>query len=271
MGVKFISFLAVTLFFYSMAANSAVIVRQPEEFKYGECFDLFFRRFCMYAKNVKCDPTAQYDLLLSYLDKKSFRLADGIAYTARETTTINTDIKAALPKLKKALTPSDKIPAKVELKFRKQGQTETLSDFGFAIQSLGASAFGTYAVNNGQVIDAFCMGVKNAELSAKLLSTEVTTLSGAINFAQEKESAMAILQFVARNRASAGDKSYDGNVSLVQAEETGPPEIVALTQSQTDGRTQPPGSSRVRYEYMRPSELQALNEHFCQWPGNRRM
>ena len=82
-----------------MAANSAVIVRQPEEFKYGECFDLFFRIFCTYAKNVKCDPIAQYDLLLSYLDKTSFRLVEQIAYTRNETTAINADINAALPKL----------------------------------------------------------------------------------------------------------------------------------------------------------------------------
>ena len=209
-----------------MTTNTAAIVRQPAEFQYGEDFDLFFRQFTTYASNVKCDAAAQYDLLLSYLDKKSFRLVESITFTAQERAAVTGDIAAALTKLKKALTPSDKMPAKVELKFRKQGQNESLSDFGFAIQSLGTSAFGTAAVNSGQVIDAFCLGVKSAELSAKLLSAEFTTLSGAITFAHDKESAMTIRQFVVKNRA-AGGRSYD-NVSILQAEDTHAPEIAAL-------------------------------------------
>ena len=94
--------------------------------------------------------------------------------------------------------------------------------------------------------------------------------TGAITFAQEKESAMAILQFVARNRGSAGARSYDNSVSILQAEETGPPEIAALTQ--TNYRTHKPrGSSRIPDGYMRPNRFEALGRNFRQWPGNRRM
>ncbi len=87
---------------------TAGIVRQPAEFKYGEDFDLFFRQFKLFAGNVKCEANAQFKLLLSYLDKKSFRLVEGIDFSDTEKTAINADVAAALPKLKKALTPSDK-------------------------------------------------------------------------------------------------------------------------------------------------------------------
>ena len=81
---------------------------------------------------------------------------------------------------------------------------------------------------------------------------------------------MAILQFVARNRGSAGARSYDNSVSILQAEETGPPEIAALTQ--TNYRTHKPrGSSRIPDGYMRPNRFEALGRNFRQWPGNRRM
>ncbi|MCP4260669.1 MAG: hypothetical protein GY774_24560 [Planctomycetes bacterium] len=250
-------FLAFNLILCGMACSVA-IVRQPEEFKYGESFDLFFRMFCNYAKNVQCDPAAQYNLLLSYLDKKSFMLVERIAYTEHETTAINTDINAAFPKLQKALTPADKMPAKIELKFRKQQQNENLSDFGLAIQTLGTSAFGTGAVNNGQVIDAFCMGVKDTALSAKLLNTEFATLSGAITFAQEKENEMAIVQFVAKNRGTAGDRSCNDNVPHSQAEETEVDTIDAL--ELTDDPSQQKEPCRISGSDMTPNRYGVLDQ-----------
>ena len=65
-------------------ANAAAIVRQPGEYQYGDDFDLFFKQFQKYATNVKCEAAAQYDLLLSYLDKKSFRIVECINFTADE-------------------------------------------------------------------------------------------------------------------------------------------------------------------------------------------
>lgn len=117
------------------------IVRKPNEFQYGEDFDLFFRQFCTFAKNVKCDTAAQYNLLLSFLDKKSFRLAEGIVFSNEELAAVALDLDAALPKLKQALIISDELPANVRLRFRKQGNSESLGDFGYAIQGLGITAY----------------------------------------------------------------------------------------------------------------------------------
>ena len=241
-----------------MSTNTAAIVRQPGVFDYGEDFDLFFRQFTTYARNVKCDPTAQYDLLLSYLDKKSFRLVESIVYTPEELTALKADVTAALPKLKSALTPSDKMPAKVELKFRKQAQNESLSDFGFAIQTLGTNAFGLDpALNNGQVVDAFCLGVKSAELSAKLLSADFTTLSDAIAFALDKESAMTIRQYVIKNRATGG-RSHDNDLSVLQAEDTSTLGIATLQSNgpgQSSDRDRGYDRSRTPYQQLQGSMM----------------
>ena len=226
----------------------ASIVRQPAEFKYGEDFDLFFRQFKMFAENVKCEANAQFKLLLSYLDKKSFRLVEGIEFSEEEKTAINADVVAALPKLKKALTSSDKMPAKVELKFRKQQSDESLADFGFAIQSLGYTAFGNNAGANGQVIDAFCMGVKSAALSAKLITADFGSLSDAITFAKKKESAMSVMQYVAENREGS---SHTGDLTVLNTEAVSSstvPQPMPSTQdtgSGGNGNRRPP---RERYE-----------------------
>ena len=99
--VRLLQLLACSLFLVWRSDDMAMqtnIVRQPGEFRYGEDFDLFFRQFCTYAKNVKCDTAAQYDLLLSYLDKKAYRLVEGVVFTDLEKTNISADINVAFSK-----------------------------------------------------------------------------------------------------------------------------------------------------------------------------
>ena len=112
---------------------------------------------------------------MGFLDNKSYQLVESIIFTAAEKTAIAAYLDEAFPKLREALTPSNKLPADIELKFRKQNTNESLSDFGFAIMT------------NAQVIDAFCMGIKSPELSAKLLNlqTQFTTISDALTYAQK--------------------------------------------------------------------------------------
>ena len=57
------------------------IVRQPDEFQYGDDFDLFFDRMGAYLTNVKAEAANQYSLFLSYLDPISFRKAQAIVFT----------------------------------------------------------------------------------------------------------------------------------------------------------------------------------------------
>ena len=108
-------------------------VNMPEKFKYGEDFDLFFRQFCTFAKIVKVGQAQQYNLILSFLDKKSFRIVEGIQLNDTD----NTNINIAFTKLKKALTVSA-IPASIELRFRKQLESFWIRNSVFRIHSIRA-------------------------------------------------------------------------------------------------------------------------------------
>ena len=199
---------------------TSIYVRKPEKYEYPEDFEIFFRQNKTFAKNVKCEATAQYDLMLGFLDRKSYQLVEAITFTDAENTAIAENIDAALPKLKVALTPPDKMPAKIELKFRKQKLNESLGEFGLAIQNLGMSAFSRdHALNNGQVIDAFCIGVRNTGLSAKLLGSQFENLADAIAFAHNKESSETIKKYVRQNRTCEIDvQDTAGDISVLQTE-----------------------------------------------------
>ena len=206
-------------------------VKLPDIFKFGDDFDLFSRQFGTFARVLNIDQAQQYNLLLSFLDKKAFNIAQAVDIS--DTDKLNFD--GALPKLKNALTVSE-IPANIILRFRKQLETETLNDFGYAIQCLGFTAYGPDCLKHNSVIDAFCMGVTSAELSAKLLRKEFKSLPEAISFAYNIESASKIRSFVEQNR-----KVPELGMSSVQAGK--PPVLtdgVASVGQQTDGAGKPP-------------------------------
>ena len=232
-------------------ANQAIYVQKPPRHEYPDDFELFFRQFKTFVRNIKCEPASQYDLLLGFLDKKAYQLVESILFTETEKTAIEANIDAALPKLKIALTPPNKMPPKIELKFRKQGQNESLNDFGFAIQHLGTSAFGPEAQTNGQVIDAFCIGIRSPGLSAKLLEAEFNTLSEAIAFATNKESAQTIKKFVVDNRT--GELV---GVSVLQMDEA----VNNVAELTDQAQTQRPQQMQNTYPSQRPQQIQNISQ-----------
>ena len=213
------------------SVHMAHVVKLPEIFKFGDDFDLFFRQFTTFADAVSVEQAQRYNVMLSFLDKKSFNIVACVDLSESEKLNFN----EALPKLKKAFFTSE-IPASVELRFRKQIESETLHDFGYAIQCLGFKAYGSDCLKHNSVIDAFCLGVTSAKLSAKLLNNDFGTLSEAISFAYNIESASKIRSFVEQNR-----KVPELGMSSVQA---GKPTVltdgVASVGLQTDGVCKPP-------------------------------
>ena len=138
------------------------------------------------------------------------------------------------------------MPADIELKFRKQKLNESLSDFGFAIQTLGTKAFGDGSMANAQVIDSFCMGIRNPELSAKLLSiqSQFANLSDAIAFAQKKEKTETVKKYIVQNRRGEDIlETAAADVSVLQADET----VDAVADDRKDrsyhNNTEEPGTS----------------------------
>ena len=164
----------------------------------------------------------------SFLDKKSLTIVACVGLSESE----KFNLQEALPKLKKALCTSE-IPASVELRFRKQLENEMLSDFGYAIQCLGFKAYGAVCLKHNSMIDAFSLGVTSAKLSAKLLNNDFETLSEAISFAYNIESAANIRNFVEENR------KVPQQVNSLQTDESGKPPDPVL-QSQTSEFGKPP-------------------------------
>ena len=178
-------------------------------FKFGNYFDLFFRQFTTFADAVSVEQAQRYNVMLSFLDKKSFNIVACVDLSDSEKLNFN----VALPKLKKAFCTSE-IPASIELRFRKQLDNETLSDFGYAIQSLWFKAlYGSDCLKHNSVIDAFSLGV--TKFIAKLLNNDFGTLSEAIAFAYKVESAANIRNFVEENRKVPQQVKGGGGFTLI--------------------------------------------------------
>ena len=87
--------------------------------------------------------------------------------------------------IKEALT-HDKVPAQIQLRYRIQGKNESPSEFGEAIRTLGNNAYGNGCEQNHTVIESFCIGLKSTELSAKMLQKSFTTLTQAVDYADQR-------------------------------------------------------------------------------------
>ena len=187
------------------------IVRQPDEFQFGDDFDLFYDRMEAYLTNVKVEAGNQYSLFLSFLDPISFRKAQAIPFTNDHKTDAIVDMKKAKAILKAALSKQAEVPPNVQLRFCIQKKDETISDFGYNIQVLGHKAYSGAAETNAQVIEAFCSGLFDQDLTAKMLQKLLTfaTLKAAIDYAVLKETSVNIKQFIAKNRTAARGSRVD--------------------------------------------------------------
>ena len=181
------------------------IVRQPEEFKFGGDFDIYYERFKAYLVNVKCEQAAQYPLFLSYIDKESFRKVQGITFNDEHKTENKVDLEKAAAVLKEALSKPTKVPPKMVMRYRIQNKGESISDFGYAIQVLGHDAYGNEAETTEAVIESFSSGLSDPDLAAKMVQRTFTTLKAAIDYAAVRESNSNIRSFLLKNRTVHSD------------------------------------------------------------------
>lgn len=227
------------------------IVRQPDEFQFGSDFDLFFDRMQAFMTNVKAEDGSRYSLFLSFLDPVSFRKAQAIVFTNTHKTNDVVDLTKARSVLKTALSKQAEVPPNVQLRYCIQKKDETISDFGYNIQVLGHKAYGTDAETNAQVIEAFCAGLLDQDLTAKMLQKLSTfaTLKAAIDYSVLKETSINIKHFIARNRntVSRSSRAVDvlevENVSTVLADLSVADAGHGSNQQSHQGRYQSPGAA----------------------------
>ena len=164
------------------------MTRLPAVFRLDrDDFDVYFRQFCNYCESVHAEPATQFGLLLSYLDARAFTKAEKVSFSVSERLAIRSDLRAAFPKLNLALAKAENktLPAKVKILFRKQQPGEEVLDFAAAISGLATSAYGVEGLSRGEVISAFCVGVNNSDLSAKLLlRDDLNSLNDAVEVAR---------------------------------------------------------------------------------------
>ena len=218
------------------------IVRQPDEFKYGDEFDLFFDRFAAYIVNVKVAKANQFDLFKSFLDASSFRRLQTLTFTDAHKTDTTVDLVKARGLLKDALQKPSAVPFAVQMRFRRQQRAEPIADFGYEMQVLGQKAYGDDGVNTPQVIEAFCSGLYDQELTAKLLLklSSFNTLKAAIDYATQKESTLGIKSFIAKNRSSS---SRNQDIDVLAADV----ENVSLNRPDTRSSSSQRGAHPTRY------------------------
>ena len=167
-------------------------IRKPSEFKHDCDFSVWYAQFSNFAKAAKIEKANQFVALCSYLDNQSFAIVQSLEIKDTD----QADPAKYKPVLEKALGLQDKIPPRLALKYRTQGQDESLSDFAMALCKLATKA-GISEVSKEEVlVDSFCTGVLEQDLSVKLLESDFANLSLALSQAQKIESASQIRKFV---------------------------------------------------------------------------
>jgi hypothetical protein len=175
-------------------ATDKVFLRQPSEFKYdsNDDFSIWFAKFTNFADAANIAKKDQFAALCSYLDNGAFSIVRSLEITD--------DVKAEpdrfKPLLEKALRTQDKIPPRLALKYRTQKPDESLSDFAIALGKLASKAEIAQVSKEETLVDSFCTGVRDTDLSIKLLETNFESLSIALEQAQKIEGASKIRNFV---------------------------------------------------------------------------
>jgi hypothetical protein len=171
-----------------------VFLRQPSEFKYGsnDEFSIWFAKFTNFADAAQIAKSNQFTALCSYLDNGAFSIVRSLEISDED----KAEPDKFKPLLEKALGTPEKIPPRLALKYRTQKPDESLSDFAIALGKLASKAEIAQASKEETLVDSFCTGVRDTDLSIKLLETNFGNLSLALEQAQKIEGASKIRNFV---------------------------------------------------------------------------
>ena len=196
-------------------------------------FDVYFRQFCNYCESVYAEPATKFGLLLSFLDARAFSEAEKVNFSVAERLAIRSDLKAAFPKLNLTLDKAENktLPAKITILFRKQKPGEEVLDFASIISGLATSAYGIEGLSRGDVISAFCVGVSNTDLSAKLLlRDDFNRLNDAVDVARTFITKQNVRDFIAEKRNPPRPEFLSVVTPDVKSEE-----IVGVPKAQREG------------------------------------
>ena len=148
----------------------ASIARHPPEFSISKhSYPIWAKQFRNYCELLQIQNNQRYRTLLSFLDPDSFTIVENLALTQAQRADIFEDEPARL--IKNALSQREtKIPPGYELKFRKQGENESIEKFASELEKLASEAYPNdqNIRQNTVLIQSFISGVRNDELAIKL-------------------------------------------------------------------------------------------------------
>ena len=207
------------------------MVRQPQTFRYGTDFAAWFKQFENFATAAKCDVKEQYILLLTYLDTKSFTLVQNLDVSATNQANLNLCYSQIL----NILTPdNDRIPARLSLKYRVQKATESISEYAFELEMLANKAFDSKNPNKqATMVDTFCTGVSDTNLSIKLLEHDFETLSEALVYAQKVKVAQDVRHSIRNIQLGQGP---DPNIEVLAGNAVTKPAIPEFNQANNNSK-----------------------------------
>jgi hypothetical protein len=189
------------------------IVKQPSVFKLNSTdeYSTWYAQFTNYCTAVKIEAKDRFLVLSSFLDTPAFAVVQNLGISDAD----QADPTLYSARLEEALTPKEKIPPRLALRYRAQEPDESLADFAFALEKLATKAGVPAASRPELLVDSFCTGVRDTDLSIKLLETSFTNLTLALDQAQKIESASKIRKFV---RPSNNNPAESANLEILAAE-----------------------------------------------------
>ena len=219
----------------------------PPDFVLGDDPELFLKRFLRFTASAKCDKASFLGLFTSYLDDRSYRRFDQIVFgDVHKTDDVVDFTKPEVVKLiVERLRVSPKVPEKVEIKFKTQGSSETVEEFGDAIRLLGRRVYGSEAEGTQEVVECFCGGLRDTDLAAKMLLKRFESLAAAIKYASERKDASNVKALLTQHRTAGKMRATDASLLNLECSEGsgGILEEVDAVQS-TQPRVQQPAARR---------------------------
>ena len=181
-----------------------ITVKQPSVFKLNSTDDYptWYAQFNNYADAVKIEAKDRFVALSSFLDTPAFTVVQNLGITEEE----KPDPAKFGPILEAALKRKEKIPPRLALRYRAQESEESLAEFAFALELLANKANIPKDTRPELLVDSFCTGVRDTDLSIKLLETSFASLSLALDQAQKIEGASKIRNFVRPSNSKADNE-----------------------------------------------------------------
>ena len=196
-----------------MADNHKIVVKQPAVFKLNSSdeFSIWYAQFINYAEAVGIEKANTFVALKSFLDASAFSIVENLEVSDEN----KADPAKFKSTLEEALSRKDKIPPRLALRYRSQETDESLADFALALEKLANKAGVHKDARPQLLVDSFCTGVRDTDLSIKLLETHFDTLTLALDQAEKIESASKIRNFV---RPSKAKTDADTGLEILAAE-----------------------------------------------------